>query len=76
MKDQDQEKFVTVSVSGSVDAVAEAISRIFGATVNPDALEATDADGNIPSKFAKFVEALKKMCIADDYVSEAEAGVE
>ena len=51
MKDQDQEKFVTVSVSGSVDAVAEAISRIFGATVNPDALEATDADGNFLSKF-------------------------
>lgn len=51
MKDQDQEKFVTVSVSGSVDAVAEVMSRIFGATVNPDALEATDADGNFRSKF-------------------------
>ena len=49
MKDQDQEKFVTVSVSGSVDAVAEVISRIFGATVNPDDLEATDADGNLLS---------------------------
>ena len=49
MKDQDQEKFVTVSVSGSVDAVAEAISRIFGATLADT--EETDQDGNLLSEF-------------------------
>lgn len=35
MEGQDQEKFVTVSVSGPVDAVVEAIARICGGAVYP-----------------------------------------
>ena len=54
MKNQDQEKFVTVSVCGPVEAVAEAIARIFGGAVCcPDDLGETDADGNLLSAVAR-----------------------
>lgn len=53
MENQDQEKFVTVSVCGPVEAVAEAISRIFGGSVCPDVLGETDAAGNLLSAVAR-----------------------